>query len=144
MTTTTWSMSNANALNVTGDVGLGGPAGTFVTIRFDLRGMVFHEAPSLMISPGHDAASLRTGGEAGESFVSFIAPRGTSGNAATNEVTLTVDGFGVKPGVNGSVTMTVTDGLGDDAMYTAKYDGAVRTAKALHGNPHASQLRGHR
>ena len=30
-------------LNVTGAIGLGGPSGTFVTVRFDLGGMVFSE-----------------------------------------------------------------------------------------------------
>ena len=129
---------NGTGLNVTGDVGLAGPVGSFVTVRFDLRGMVFNDAPSLMISPGHGDASLRTGG-AGKTFVSFIAPRQT-GNLADNDVTLTVNGFGVKPGVNGSVTMTVTDGLGDDALYTKKYDGAVRTAKALMETPDAMNL----
>ena len=120
------------ALNVTGMVGLGGPSGTFVTVRFDLGGMVFSNAtpPTLAITPGHEGASRRTGGMAGDAFVSFIASR----NAATEDtalVTLTVADFGVKPGVNGSVMMTVTDSVGDDAMHTAKFDGAVRTARAL-------------
>ena len=66
----------------------------------------------------------------GDDFVSFIASRG-SGNDAEDVATLTVESLGVKPGVNGSVMMTVTDGLGDDAMHTAKYDGAVRTMRAL-------------
>ena len=123
-------------LDVVGKVGLAGPGGSFVTVRFDLRGMVFNEAPALEISDGHEGTpSLRTGG-AGEAFVSFIANRSTTDNDAdTNIVTLTVNGFGVKPGVNGSVTMTVTDGLGDDAVYTERYDDAVRTAEALTESP---------
>ena len=122
-------------LDVRGKVGLAGPSGSFVTIRFDLRGMVFNLAPSLGMIAGHDGTPSRRQGGAGEDFVSFIVPRSSSGNdAETNIVTLDVDGFGVKPGVNGSVTMTVTDDLGDDAMWTAKYDGAVRTAQALMEN----------
>ena len=129
-------------LDVVGKVGLAGPGGSFVTVRFDLRGMVFNEAPALEISDGHEGTpSLRTGG-AGEAFVSFIANRSTTDNDAdTNIVTLTVNGFGVKPGVNGSVTMTVTDGLGDDAVYTERYDDAVRTAEALTESPIPNRLR---
>ena len=33
-----------NELNVTAAIGLGGPTGTFVTVRFELSGMVFSEA----------------------------------------------------------------------------------------------------
>ena len=120
--------TNANDLDVMGMVGLAGPTGSFVTVRFDLRGMVFNDAPSLDFSPSYGTPSLRTGG-AGKTFVSFIAPR--PDNAAEDMVTLTVNGFGVKPGVSGSVTMTVTDSLGDDALYTENFDGAVRTEKAL-------------
>ena len=120
-------------LNVTGMVGLAGPTGSFVTVRFDLGGMVFNTPPTLGIS-GHGDASSRNGGNAGDAFVSFIAPR-EAGNTAESAVTLTVTDFGVKPGVNGSVTMTVTDSLGDDAMHTAKYDGAVRTMRALQETP---------
>ena len=117
-------------LNVMGMVGIGGPSGTFVTVRFDLGGMVFNTTPSLAIAGSHGAASLRIGGNAGDAFVSFIASR-SAATAATDVATLTVADFGVKPGVNGSVTITVTDSVGDDAMHTAKYDGAVRTTRAL-------------
>ena len=34
---------NDNLLNVTAEIGLGGPNGTFVTVRFDLSGMVFSD-----------------------------------------------------------------------------------------------------
>ena len=123
--------TGAGNLNVTAAIGLGGPSGTFVTVRFDLGGMVFNMTPSLAISPGHGtAASLRTGGNAGDASVSFIASR-TEATTAAAVALLTVEDFGVKPGVNGSVTMTVTDSVGDDAMHTAKFDGAVRTARAL-------------
>ena len=117
-------------LNVTGMVGLGGPQNSFVTVRFDLTGMVFNMTPSLNIID-HQDASRRSGGNAGDDFVSFIASRGSANRDGTQIATLTVADFGVKPGVNGSVMMTVTDSLGDDAMHTAKYDGAVRTRRAL-------------
>ena len=121
--------SSANVLDVTGMVGLGGPTGSFVTVRFDLSGMVFNATPTLAIAD-HGAASRRAGGMAGETFVSFIAPR-EIGSQAEDIVTLNVESLGVKPGVHGSVMMTVTDSLGDDAMHTEKYDGAVRTTRAL-------------
>ena len=85
-------------LNVIGMVGLGGPSGTFVTVRFDLGGMVFNTTPSLAFSDNHGTASRRTGGNAGDAFVSFIASR-TGASAADDVATLTVEDFGVKPGV---------------------------------------------
>ncbi len=117
-------------LNVTSMVGLGGPSGTFVTVRFDLGGMVFNTTPTLAIAGSHGTASRRIGGDAGDTFVSFIASR-SDATMASDVATLTVADFGVKPGVNGSVTITVTDSVGDDAEYTEKFDGAVRTARAL-------------
>ena len=117
-------------LNVLSMVGIGGPDGTFVTVRFDLGGMVFNTTPTLAIAGSHGAASLRIGGNAGDAFVSFIASR-SAATAATDVATLTVADFGVKPGVNGSVTITVTDSVGDDAEYTASYTNAVRTMRAL-------------
>ena len=119
-------------LNVTGVIGLGGPPNSFVTVRFDLTGMVFTETPSLEITQ-HASPSRRSGGNAGDNFASFIASREGSRDG-TEIATLTVGSFGVKPGVNGSVMMTVTDSLGDDAMHTEKYDSAVRTARALQEN----------
>ena len=93
--------------------------------------MVFNTTPTLSFASGHTGgASRRTGGQTGDAFVSFIASR-TSATEDTVVATLTVADFGVKPGVNGSVTITVTDSVGDDAEYTAKYDSAVRTARAL-------------
>ena len=62
-------------LNVMGMVGLAGPTGSFVTVRFDLSGMVFNATPDLTFDGGHGTASRRTGGNAGDAFVSFIAPR---------------------------------------------------------------------
>ena len=126
--------ADGNNLNVQSMVGLGGPSGTFVTVRFDLGGMVFNTTPSLAIADNHGTASLRIGGNAGDAFVSFIASR-TDATAAAAVATLTVADFGVKPGVNGSVTITVTDSVGDDAEYTAKYDSAVRTSRALQEMP---------
>ena len=67
---------------------------------------------------------------AGDAFVSFIASR-TAATEDTVVATLDVADLGVKPGVNGSVMITVTDSVGDDAMYTASYPNAVRTARAL-------------
>ena len=121
-------------LDVQSMVGLGGPSGTFVTVRFDLSGMVFNTTPSLAITPDHGTASLRIGGNAGDAFVSFIASR-TGATTVAAVATLSVADFGVKPGVNGSVTITVTDSVGDDAEYTAKYDSAVRTSRALQEMP---------
>ena len=127
-------VDNGSDLDVAAEVGLAGPIGSFVTVRFDLSGMVFNAPPTLSFDSGHGDASRRTGGTAGEAFVSFIAPR-TSGNMADNDLTLAVTSLGVKPGVNGSVMMTVTDSLGDNAMHTEKYDGAVRTTRALEEDP---------
>ena len=127
-------VDDSTDLDVTAEVGLAGPIGSFVTVRFDLSGMVFNAPPTLSFASGHGAATRRTGGTAGEAFVSFIAPR-TSGNMADNDLTLAVTSLGVKPGVNGSVMMTVTDSLGDNAMHTEKYDGAVRTSRALQEMP---------
>ena len=59
-----------HCLNVTGMVGLGGPAGTFVTIRFDLGGMVFSNAiPPTLRSSAMAPAPIptnSTGGMAGD------------------------------------------------------------------------------
>ena len=120
-----------NNLNVQGMVGLGGPSGTFVTVLFELGGMVFNTTPTLSFADGHTGgASRRTGGKTGDAFVSFIASRS---EATTAEIvgTLAVVDLGVKPGVNGSVTMTVTDSVGDDAMHAESYTNAVRTKRAL-------------
>ena len=65
-------------LNVTAAIGLGGPSGTFVTVRFDLGGMVFSQAvigTNLTPGGGHNAASLRSGGQVGDAHVSFISTR---------------------------------------------------------------------
>ena len=128
-------------LNVQSKVGLGGPSGTFVTVRFDLGGMVFSNAtpPTLGFASGHPEASRRTGGMAGDAFVSFIASRNTA-TEDTVVATLTVANLGVKPGVNGSVTITVTDSVGDGAVYTESYPNAVRTMRALGEKPMASNL----
>ena len=130
-------------LNVLSKVGLGGPSGTFVTVRFDLGGMVFNTTPTLGFASRHGTASRRTGGMAGDAFVSFIASR-TAATEDTVVATLDVADFGVKPGVNGSVTMTVTDSVGDDAEYTAKYDQCSSHGEGSTGNRHAYGLRGHR
>ena len=113
-------MGPGDQLNVTAAIGLGGPTGTFVTVRFDLGGMVFSE--TVMggdLAPGaaHNPASLRSGGQVGDAKVSFIATRSGNTDAATF-VTLDIDQLGVKPGVPGSVT-------------TASYTSAVRTMRAL-------------
>ena len=62
----------------------------------------------------YDGASLRSGGQVGDAHVSFIVTR-TNSTSATDVATLMIDQLGVKPGVPGSVTMTVTDSLGDGA-----------------------------
>ena len=120
-------------LNVTAAIGLGGPTGTFVTVRFELSGMVFSETvmgTNLAPGTGHNPASLRSGGQVGDALVSFIATRSGNTDAATM-VILTIGQLGVKPGVPGSVTMTVTDSVGDGAEHTASYTSAVRTMRAL-------------
>ena len=66
----------------------------------------------------------------GDSHVSFIVTR-SANTAATTEMTLDIDQLGVKPGVPGSVTMMVTDSVGDAAEHTASYTNAVRTMRAL-------------
>ena len=120
-----------NELNVTAEIGLGGPSGTYATIRFELNGMVF----SMPVTGGdlqidqHATPSIRAGGGVGDDYVSFIANR-QNNPSATETVTLTIAQLGVKPAVHGSVTMTVTDTLGPE-MYTASYLNAVRTARAL-------------
>ena len=125
---------SSNNLNVMGMVGLGGPANSVVTIRFDLRGLVFSTAVMnadltfVALDQLHDV-SVRTGGEVGSDYVSFLASRGM--NATRESVaTLMIENIGVKPGVVGSVTMTVRDTLGPE-MVTRTYNGAIRTAKAL-------------
>ena len=126
-------MGQGDALNVMGMVGLGGPMNTVVTIRFDLRGLVFStpvmDSHLTFMNSSHDGVSIRTGGEVGSNYVSFLASRST--NAPRESVaTLRIDNIGVKPDVVGSVTMTVTDTLGPE-MVTRKYNGAIRTAMAL-------------
>ena len=120
-----------NALNVMGEVGLGGPENSIVTIRFDLRGLVFSTAvmDDDLTSDDHDDESIRTGGEVGSNFVSFLVSREMDATRAS-VVTLAIQNIGVKPGVAGSVTMTVRDTLGPE-MITRTYSGAIRTAKAL-------------
>ena len=139
MPITPWSLGamGATDLNVTAAIGLGGPSGTFVTVRFDLGGMVFSEAvmgTNLAPGTGHRAASLRSGGQVGDAHVSFIATREMNTDAATL-VILDIDQLGVKPGVPGSVTMMVTDSVGDAAEHSASYSSAVRTMRALQETP---------
>ena len=121
-------------LNVTAAIGLGGPNGTFVTVQFTLDGMVFSEAvmgTNVAISlTGHGDASLRSGGKVGDALVSFIVSR-TANTSAASMITLTIGQLGVKPGVPGSVTMAVTDSVGDALTHTASYTNAVRTMRAL-------------
>ena len=126
-------------LNVAGAIGLGGPSGTYVTVKFVLSGMVFSTAVvggNLTISPGSYASpsSLRSGGKVGDSDVSFIVTRSGNDAAATDVATLAIAQLGVKPGVPGSVMMTVTDSVGDAEEHTASYTNAVRTMRALDEN----------
>ena len=137
--------SGGDLLDVTAEIGLGGPSGTFVTVRFTLGGMVFSDTVTggnLMIT-GDDSqygdASLRSGGQVGDDYVSFIVTR-TNSTSATDEATLAIDQLGVKPGVPGSVTMRVTDSVGDGAEHTEGYTNAVRTMRALQETPTATNL----
>ena len=66
----------------------------------------------------------------GDALVSFIVTRSGNTDAATL-VILEIGQLGVKPGVPGSVTMMVTDSVGDAAEHAATYTNAVRTARAL-------------
>ena len=86
------------------------------------------------------AAVLEAGGDA---FVSFIASR-TAATEDTVGATLNVEDLGVKPGVNGSVTITVTDSVGDGAEYTESYPQCSSHDEGPTGNAHAYGLRGHR
>ena len=124
-------MGSGTALNVEGMVGLAGTSGTTVTIQFDLGGMVFSDtAPDITIVGSYGGVTRRAGGMKGQNFVSYIAPRsGTTMQA--DVVTLPLTQIGVKPGVGGSVTMTVTDSLGDGLMHMSSYPNAVRTMRAL-------------
>ena len=125
------SPNAADNLNVTGMVGLGGPANTVVTIRFEFDGMVLSTGfmdDSLSVD-GHSDINIRTGGNVGENFVSFLASR-LGAASRTSVATLTIGDIGVKPGVAGSVTMTVTDTLGPDKVIL-KYNGAIRNTRAL-------------
>ena len=131
---------STSALNVTAPIGLGGPMGTYVTVKFVLSGMVF-SAPvmgsHLVIATGSYAtpSSLRSGGKVGDDNVSFIVNRSGSTASGTDVATLTIGQLGVKPSVVGSVMMTVTDSVGDDEEYTASYTNAVRTTRALQETP---------
>ena len=127
--------SGGALLDVTAAIGLGGPDDSFVTVRFDLGGMVFSEivvggdTNGHLDIDAHDNISIRAGGKVGDDYVSFIASR--MGSADRDSVaTLSIGQFGVKPGVHGSVTMTVTDSLGPE-MNAASYPNAVRTMRAL-------------
>ena len=130
-------MGPGDQLDVTGKVGLGGPNGSFVTVRFELSGMVFSAAVTagdLDIAGEHDDPSLRSGGQVGDAHVSFIVSRSMN-TEASDLATLMIGQFGVTPGVPGSVTMTVTDSLGDAEMYTESYPSAVLTKRALTEKP---------
>ena len=133
-------IGQGGVLNVTAEIGLGGPTGTFVTVRFDLGGMVFSEevtGGNLAIATGSYAepSSLRSGGKVGDDKVSFIVNRDGNTASGTDVATLTIGQLGVKPGVPGSVTMMVTDSVGDDEEHTASYSSAVRTMRALQETP---------
>ena len=126
-------MGPSDQLDVRAAIGLGGPSGTFLTVRFDLGGMVFSDIVTggdLETGAGHGDASLRSGGQVGNDFVSFIVTR-SDNTAAATVMTLSIDQLGVKPGVPGSVTMMVTDSVGDGAEHAASYTNAVRTMRAL-------------
>ena len=128
--------SPTELLNVTAKIGLGGPQNTFATIRFELSGMVFSQDVmdgnngDLAIASSHDNIGVRSGGDVGDDYVSFIANRSSATPDRESAVTLTIRQLGVKPGVPGSVTMTVTDSLGPE-KYTASYPNAVRTTRGL-------------
>ena len=126
-------MGPDNILDVTAAIGLGGPDGTFVTVQFTLGGMVFSTrvmGENLETGAGHGDASLRSGGHVGEAHVSFIVTR-TANTSAETVMTLSIDQLGVKPDVDGSVTMMVTDSVGDDEENAATYTNAVLTKRAL-------------
>ena len=128
------SEDSVTSLNVEGMVGLGGSTNSVVTIRFDLRGLVFSTAViggdgGHLAVMDHTDINIRTGGEVGSNSVSFLATR--QPNAARESVAiLTIRNIGVKPNVPGSVTMTVRDTLGPDIVMRT-YDGAIRTETAL-------------
>ena len=129
------SEDSVTSLNVEGMVGLGGSTNSVVTIRFDLRGLVFSTAViggdvgGDLAVMGHNDINIRTGGEVGSNSVSFLATRETDA-ARESVATLTIRNIGVKPNVPGSVTMTVRDTLGPDIVMRT-YDGAIRTETAL-------------
>ena len=77
----------------------------------------------------------------GDAHVSFIVTRMTN-TANTTMMTLQIAQLGVKPGVPGSVTMMVTDSVGDGAEHSASYTNAVRTKRALVETPVANNLVG--
>ena len=125
------SDDDADNLNVTGMVGLGGSENSVVTIRFEFDGLVFSTAmmEGDLIVAGHTDINIRTGGGVGQNSVSFLATRGANASR-TSLATLTILDIGVKPGVAGSVTMAVTDTLGPDKV-TLNYNGAIRNTRAL-------------
>ena len=98
--------------------------------------MVFSDtAPNISIAGGnYGGVTRRGGGNAGENFVSYIAPRSNT-TMQDDVVTLPLTEIGVKPGVPGSVTMTVTDSLGDGLMHMSSYSNAVLTKRALDEMP---------
>ena len=138
-------MGPGDILNVRAAIGLGGPTGTYVTVKFVLSGMVFSTAVAggdLTIVGGSygTPASRRSGGQVGEADVSFIVTRSANDASDSDVVTLSIDQLGVKPGVPGSVMMTVTDSVGDAEEHTASYANAVRTMRALDEKPVATNL----
>ena len=137
-------VDSTGLLNVTAEIGLGGPPSTYATIRFALGGMVFSDtvAAADLTSNDHENIGVRSGGDVGDAYVSFIASRRGTTDAA-DPITLMIDQLGVKPGVPGSVTMTVTDTLGPE-KYTASHPNAVRTMRALEEKAMANDLKGHR
>jgi hypothetical protein len=129
-------------LNVTGMVGVGGPAGSTVIIEFVFDNMVLTDtAPTLSIADfaANDVVH-RAGGEEGENTISFIATRDSDSQSAEQLVTLDIAEIGLSPDGVGSVTMNVSDNLPLPASKTKSYLGAVRAADALKETAEAAEL----
>ena len=144
---TYYEVSNTNSsMDVYGKIGVGGVSGTVRTVTFTLHGMVFtaDSAPALRVgvldtqvvsdacaTAAGAATSLRTGGAAGDSKVSFILD-GTDVPARDATAIACLDVAELAVSANGGgVSMKVADNLADPAMHESTYPGAVGLSTAL-------------
>jgi hypothetical protein len=125
-----------NALDVQGEVGVGGTSGSVLILEYVFDGMVFTSMSDPMLSIGSNNctggtdATKRAGGDKGENKVSFIFTRTNDTLDDDTEACLMLENMAVSMD-GGGVTLNVSDNLPLPATHSEGYSGAVAIASAL-------------